>query len=455
MTIDLTPEQTAAANVHINFWNGPTLPDDDLEPPEHDDEDHGPDPDTLRWLDEQITPPTARPTEDTLTLRWVHDALDNPPPEPPELVEGFMRAGEILAVAAPRSIGKSWLTYNLAALLDRGEGQFLGQLPVRQKVKTLIAQGEIDEWNAWDRWRFMLDGQPRPDSVAETFDRWRIRMMQRRNVTSDGQGTSFTDNWFDALLDPKIENTIREHDFGLLIVDPWAVYYGGQENSNDEAERALDKLRDLAVTTGCAVLIIHHIRGRAMGDGLEPEDMWRGASRLADWASTRVTLLPHYKTEKAWVAAGKNRQQARRFCDVHFMRRGKATDDFSIEYDPRSGWWRSWTDPTEADGATPAAGPSARVWNPVDVGELLDMDGGYWGSLTQASGAMDVTKATAKKYLEMAVAAGVLEECQGTTAGAHGFRVRPTGLFDAQAAGASVEEVPLDAYEDEPEMERF
>lgn len=162
MSIDDRLERLGLTPELIERWhevNDPE-PNDEHHQPEPDD---GPDPATLRWLDEQTTPPTtARPTTDTLNLRWVHDALDNPPPEPPELVEGFMRAGEIIAIAAPRAIGKSWLTYNLAALLDRGEGNFLGQLPIRQKVRTLIAQGEIDEWNAWDRW-------PHPPRLARAM----------------------------------------------------------------------------------------------------------------------------------------------------------------------------------------------------------------------------------------------------------------------------------------------
>ena len=106
---------------------------------------------------------------------------------------------------------------------------------------------------------------------------------------------------------PRLEETIAEHRFDLLVIDPWAVYFAGSENSNDETEAALDKFRDLAMRYGLAVLILHHL-GKAT-DARDPEDLSRGASRLADWASTRVTLLPHW-TDAAAERQGMTRQQA-------------------------------------------------------------------------------------------------------------------------------------------------
>lgn len=343
--------------------------------------------------------------ERLLTLRWVDNIHGAPPPEPPVLVDGLLRVGELAVIGAPRAIGKSWLAMNLAALLGRGEGLFLGTLPVRRPARVLIAQGELDEWGSWDRWRMLTGTDGPPPGVAESFDRWRLRIVKQRTAGKAEDGApSWSEEWHDAVLDGRLEATIAAERFGVLIIDPWAVYFAGNENSNDETEAALDKLRALAMRYGLAVVILHHL-GKG-GDAREPEDLWRGASRLADWASTRVTLLPHY-TERQAVDQGMTRRQARRYIDVHFLRRSTPTEDFSIVFDPETGWLNRWMAPAEA-------AESRRVYmNPVDVAAACAADGGNWPSVVKAALALDVSEATARKLLAEAVRAGVLEPYAG------------------------------------------
>ena len=81
-----------------------------------------------------------------LDLQWVDKTIANPPDEPPVLVEGLLRPGELLVLGAPRGVGKSWWIYNLAVQLANGTGLFLGTLPVRRQGRTLILQGELDPW---------------------------------------------------------------------------------------------------------------------------------------------------------------------------------------------------------------------------------------------------------------------------------------------------------------------
>lgn len=292
--------------------------------------------------DPDDTPPPFEP----LGLRWVDDVLADPPEEPPELVKGFLRRGELTAVVAPRAVGKSFLVFNLAACLAGCQPLFLGELPVMNQARTLIAQGELDEWGSWSRWRMLCGSDSAPEGVAETFDRWRIRIITKRSGGRDEtSGRNWTEETHEAVIDGRLEQTIVDNGFDVLVIDPWAVYFAGRENNNDEAEAALGQLRDLSMRTGVALVIVHHISKAT--EAREPEDLWRGASRLADWASTRVTMLPHYKREADWEKAGLTRQQARRRLDVHFLRRGTPTEDFSIEWDPRSAWWQRWVPPDE------------------------------------------------------------------------------------------------------------
>jgi len=87
-----------------------------------------------------------------------------------------------------------------------------------------------------------------------------------------------------------------------------------------------------------------------MTDKIDPEDAWRGASRLAAWADTRITLVPHY-TPKQAQNLGHDRLEARRYLDVRFLTRGAPIDDFSLHRRDDL-WLERWEDPTPAQTPT-------------------------------------------------------------------------------------------------------
>lgn len=360
---------------------------------------------------ESVVPDAPKPQ---LGVRWVGDAMADPPEERPELVEGLLRQGETMVVGAARGVGKSWMAYGLSALVARGEGLFLGALPIRQQHKVLIAQGELDEWGAYTRWRKLV-GEGGVDGVAETFDRWRIRVSSKRDQTGGRDGAlswSESEEYTEAVLDPRVEPTLLEHGFGVLVVDPWRTFYAGKENNNDETEAALDRLSDLARRLGTTVVIFAHL-GKST-EGRDPEDLWRGASRLADWAATRLTLLPHY-TEKQAKDQGMTRQQARRYVDVKLLRRnGEATEDFSIAWDPATGWWDRWGNPTDVSRRKDIL--------PAEVARLLEECGGEWPSIRAAAKALDLGQEAAKRVMERAVREDWVQPFEGPNGGI-GYRL--------------------------------
>lgn len=357
------------------------------------------------------------PKERLLRVRWVTDAQADPPEERPELVEGLLRVGETMVIGAARGIGKSWMAYGLAAQIARGEGNFLGALPVRRSAKVLIAQGELDEWGAYTRWR-KLTGDSPPEGVAESFDQWRLRVTSRR-VSSGGRDASMnwseSDEYIEAVLDARVEATITEVGFGVLIVDPWRTFFGGKENNNDEAEAGLAKLSELAAKHGTTVVIFAHL-GKST-EGRDPEDLWRGASRLADWAASRVTLLPHFSPAQA-EKQGMTRQQARRYVDVKLLRRnGEPTEDFSIAWDPQTGWWDRWGNPTVMGGRR-------KDLLPVEVAKVLEECGGEWPSLRKAAEALEMGHQAAQRVLDQAVREDWIQPFEGPNRST-GYRLNP------------------------------
>jgi hypothetical protein len=346
-----------------------------------------------------VAPPVDAPPATPLAIRWTDELAGNMPPEPPELIEGFLRAGEMAAVGAPRAIGKTWFGYNLAVRLADGTGQFLGNLDVKRTARVLYLQGELDEWGSATRWQILTGTRLTPPRVAETFDRIRFRVVRRR-ITRTVAGQTVTDEHLDADIDGRLEQAIVDHNIDVVIVDPWAVFLAAAENSNDEVEAVLGALREITLRTGVAWVIIHHITGKAeRSSWTEPEDLWRGATRLADWASTRVTVLPHY-TDAVAKEKGLNRREARRHVDVHFLRRSTPTDGFSARLD--NGWWTAWTPDDIETSPT------------LELARKLADDGGTWDSYRQAAAALGVHKNTAIDRIAAAERAGLVTLAEGT-----------------------------------------
>lgn len=350
-------------------------------------------------LDAHVTPePEPQPVR-LLRVRWVPDLVHAMPPEPPEIFGGWLRCGELGALAAPRAIGKTWWTYDGATLAAAGPEGFNGithlggHLPVMRKSSVLILQGELDEWGSAQRWQTLTMGGmagPLP-GVFESFERTRFRVVRSRVHDEDG-----THDFVQGRIDGPLEETIEEYGIDLVIVDPWAVYFAGNENSNDEAEAALELLRGITLRTGVAWLIVHHITGKMeRSTWTEPEDLWRGATRLADWASTRTTILPHYTKAQA-DEMNLDRKEARRYADVHILRRGEPTPDFHCRRGD-DGWWRAWD---------PASNPHA------DLGRLvkaLQSVGGSFASMEEARRVLGMARESAEVLIDHGVQAGLVE----------------------------------------------
>ena len=348
-----------------------------------------------------------------LEVRYVKDTLADPPAPPPVLVEGMLRAGELCVIGAPRASGKSWLAMNLAALVARGDGSVFGTLPVHHGAPVLLCHGETPAWMAAERWRSLL-GTCDPGPLAESFDRWRVEVVRTRHqLRSEDGAETHSEDATEGRLDERLRQAVVEHGIRLLIVDPLATFYCGSENSNDEIEAALDTFRLLAGETGTAIVIVHHL-GKATSSR-DPEDLWRGASRLADAASTRITLLPAYSDDEV-EQRGLSPDAARRHMTVRFLRRERPTDGFTARLGP-DGWWQPVT---ERAPALRSMGSTARYCSPDEVATALRADGGTWPSVSAASSSLELSKPATTAALERAVEAGLIEERRGRS-GARAF----------------------------------
>jgi len=362
------------------------------------------------------------PEQPILRLRWVEDALADMPPEPEPIVTNLLRRGEITVLGAPRAIGKTWLSLNLATILARGEGMLFGDphfRPVGPR-KVLYLQGELGEWGSATRWE-MTQAKATEDTwpagmVAETFERVRIRTTHRK-VTTVVDGTVMEDTHTDAVIDHRLEPAIIDGGFDVLIIDPWATFFAGNENNNDETEAAILALTDIARRTSIAIWIVHHISAKTQHSTLaEPEDLWRGASRLADAVATRVTVLPHYEPKKAKElasATGGDPRDFRRFIDVHVLERNGPP--VPLLHAQRNGvWWEPWE--------VPQVGRPPEVSQRDVVRTIEKAPGMMVASGRQLSQLMGKSHQSVGRVVEQMVELGLLEPIAGAR-GAVGYRL--------------------------------
>ena len=364
---------------------------------------------------------------ETLRIHWVAETVAKPPNAPPVLIEGMLRGGELCVIGAARAVGKSFLVANIALLVGRGDGLLFGTLPVLQSASVLVANGELRPWQTARRWQMLTGGRDVPEGVAETFDRWKMGVERRKTVTASTEGP-VSREWWEGVLDDRVWATVEANQFGLIIIDAWASFYSGEENSNDQTEAALGRLQELSDATGAAVVIVHHF-GKS-NEGREPEDLWRGASRLADWANTRVSLLPHFRSKKDAEEKGHDPVEARRYADVHFLRNDEPTNPLVARLG-EDGWW-SRIGNVEAP-KRPA------LLSVDDVARACEQAGGRWQRLADAKEALGVSRETTASILQRAIREGVLVE-EPAPRGARSFR-----LARKEAVEPSQQVLDLDA----------
>lgn len=355
------------------------------------------------WADLLSTPPTAiktAPKPSPVVKAWsLADLLaDEFEPQPPMLIDPIIRAGQITVIAAPRKMGKSWAAMNVALVAATRQGRAFGAWRATQKSRALLLSGESSKWASRDRWRILTEHESFTNSPAilEVFDPLRV------TVTQSPGGR------YSATLDASIERLIEDHRIQLLIIDPWARFFNGQENSNDETEAAMAVIASLAERTGVAVVIMHHL-GKAV-DGRDPEDLWRGASRLPDAADTLITITPHYTSKQA-QDMGITHSDARRHVNVYITCRHSASDFFTARL-TETGWWSSWQ-PEDGPHVTNTNSPTTVGPKPhptiADVVELLEAaEDREWHSKSEAQIALGATPEATATVLKEAVTAGVV-----------------------------------------------
>jgi AAA domain len=167
-------------------------------------------------------------------------ALDLPKPEP--IIENLVFVGETVLVAGRPKVGKTRLVHQMAFSIVGG-APFLGMdVPTRRRV--LIVDLENKAGAIRDRLVRMAGGASAPGLFV-----WSARSLSEDVINATPEGIS-------RLLQ-MIEKTAAE----VLIIDPWRLWLGKDENNAEEVVRGLRALFSLRESYPLlTIIIVHHVR---------------------------------------------------------------------------------------------------------------------------------------------------------------------------------------------------
>jgi len=180
--------------------------------------------------------------------------------------------GYVSATVAPGGAGKTTLT--ICEALSVATGQPLLGITPTERARAWLWNGE--------------------DPGDEMQRRVQAAMIHHSLARSDVEGWLFTGSGRDAdlviaeqsrdgarvavpVIDALI-GFIREHDIGLVIIDPFVSSHRVPENDNGAIDRVIKAWAQIAHETRCAVHLVHHTR-KTNGQEATVED-GRGASAL-------------------------------------------------------------------------------------------------------------------------------------------------------------------------------
>lgn len=161
---------------------------------------------------------------------------------------GYLAAGKLHVIDGDPGLGKSTATLDLAARLTAGKpwpDDAAG--PVPRGVLLVSAEDGLADTI-----------RPRLDAAGADVD----RVLALTGVAIPHAGG--VDERMPVLpgdID-RLVDIIREHDVGLAVVDPLMAYLGGDIDSHrdQDVRRALAPLARAAEQTGCAVVLVRHLR---------------------------------------------------------------------------------------------------------------------------------------------------------------------------------------------------
>ena len=195
-------------------------------------------------------------------------------PAPPQIIRGVLHQGGKMILSGTSKSNKWWSLLDLALSVASGQ-EWWGHRC--EKLPVAYLNFELHSWAMQQRLGALCQARPECREMGDTLFLWNLR----------GHNTDL------SVLRPQLETELARQQFGLIILDPAYKLLGNRdENANGEIASLMNEFEALAQRTGAAIVIAHHF---AKGDSTAKAaiDRMSGAGAWARDPDSLITLTPH------------------------------------------------------------------------------------------------------------------------------------------------------------------
>jgi RecA-family ATPase len=260
--------------------------------------------------------------------RWA----DQPAPPRKWLIEGLIPDDAVTLLAGDGGTGKSLVALQLAAAVATGE-RWIGR-PVDRPGKVLFLSAEDTK----DELHRRLEAI-RPTGLHDLDN-----LLAASLVEGDPLLASFDKNNRITMtaLYRQVAATVERERPALIVLDTLANLHSGDENNKAHAMQFVNKLKGIASTYGCAVLLLTHpsLTGIANGTGSAGSLGWANAVRSRLFLSRRKDENGHELDPDARVLTTTKANYGKqgevvdlRWHDGRFIAEGDGFDDLESRED--------------------------------------------------------------------------------------------------------------------------